>query len=396
MLSGRSRSDHDKDASFVISDDNESRPPARRPRRPRQDEPASQRANRADQGDLWSDPEPESPAGSPEASDGIDSFVSDLPPPQKEAPPAPRPYPSRPVSPPPVYEDYDDYEDYEAEYSMLRNPYVLAALAVAAAIILAVVVVIAFSSRGNGDLNGVAVTVDTPTPLPGQQLPGVQVKVLAVAAIREGPGLEYFELGLLKKDQEVSVVGRTEDSSWYQVVFLGSDLKGWVPDSALRLPANSDASIDIVTFTPIPKPSVEQPTATPPPETPTEEALGPPDVAVEILGNVCPANGPLTVVLHNVGDVALNSRQVVVTVSTPDMVLSEQTLSVTLGVGQIVPISTGQAVQAPRTLVAVVFLNEPQDIDPSNNVVTCVVSQDGGGGQSGTAVPPPIEDTPTP
>jgi uncharacterized protein YraI len=377
--------------------DDEQRPPARRPRRPRPDgsPPASGGPPRADQGDLWADTEAEPSSVAPSADDGIDSFVSDLPPPSEDAPP-PRPYVSRPVPPPPLYEEYDEYDDYNTEYSMLRNPYVLAALAVAAAIILAVVVVIAFSSNGKDGLNGVAVTSQTPTPLPGQQLPGVQAKVIAVAAIREGPGLEYFELGLLRNGQSVSVVGRTEDSSWYQVVFLGSDLKGWVPDSALRLPDNSDASIDIVVFTPIPKPSVEQPTPTPPAVTPTEEALGAPDVSVEILGNVCPTNGPITIALRNVGDVPLNSRQVVVTVSTPDVVLTEQTLSVTLDVGQIVPISTGQAVQAPRTLIAVVFLNEPQDVDPSNNVVTCVVSQSGAGGQSATAVPPPIDDTPTP
>jgi len=380
-----------------VTSDDEQRPPSRRPRRPRQDAspPASQGPQRADQGDLWADTEDEAPSTAPPGPThgDIDSFVSDLPPPEEEPRPA-RPYVSRPVAPPPLYEGYEEYDDYDAEYSMLRNPYVLAALAVAAAIILAVVVVIAFSNRGNDGFSGGAGTARTATPLPGE-LPGVQAKVIAIAAIREGPGLEYFELGLLRNGQEVSVVGRNEDSSWYQVIFAGSDLKGWVPHSALRPPDNSDSAIEVVVFTPIPKPSVEQPTATPLPVTPTEEALGAPDISVEILGNVCPTNGPLTIALRNVGDVPLNSREVVVTVSTPDLVLSEQTLSVTLGLGQIVPVSTGQAVQPPRTMVAVVFLNEPQDLDPSNNVVTCVVSE-GGGGQSGTAVPPPLDETPTP
>ncbi len=268
---------------------------------------------------------------------------------------------------------------------MLRNPFVLAALAVAGAIILAVVFVLVFSEGDNmaGNLGAVS---PTSTPLPGQ-LPGVQAEVIAKAAIREGPSLDFFELGLLNGGQQVNVVGRNEDSSWYQIIFAGTELRGWVPDSALRLPDGADGAIEVVLFTPIPKPSVEQPTPTPP-ATPTEEALGPPDISVEVLGNVCPASGPINLVLRNVGEVDLSDRRVVVTVSTQQGVVSQQTLAVTLAVGLIVPVNTGVAVQPPRTTVAVVFLNEPQDTDPSNNVVTCVVA---GGGRSSTAVPPPVE-----
>ena len=283
---------------------------------------------------------------------------------------------------------------------MLRNPYVLAALAVAAAIILAVIVVIVLGSGGNDGLGGGVTVSRSPTPQPGE-LPGVQAKVIAIAAIREGPGLEFFELGLLRNGQDVSVVGRTEDASWYQIIFAGSDLTGWVPDSALRVPEEAVAGIEVVVFTPVPKPSVEQPTPTPAVSpTATEEALGPPDVAVEILGNVCPSSGPLTVALRNVGDVPLNSRQITLTVSTSAGVISEQTLSVTLGVGQIVPINTGQDVEPPQTIVGVVFLNEPQDVDPSNNVLVCSAQDDDddeeGGGQNSTSVPPPLDETPAP
>jgi hypothetical protein len=290
-----------------------------------------------------------------------------------------------------VGDRYDEYDGYdEAEYSMLRNPYVLAALAVAGAIILAVVFVIAFSNGdGGGGIGGGGVTSNTPTPLPGDQ-PGVQAEVIAIAAIREGPGLDFFELGLLSKGQHVTVVGRNDDASWYQIIFAGSDLRGWVPDSALRLPEDSDDLVEVVVFTPVPRPSVEQPTPTPA-VTPTEEALGPPDISVEVLGNVCPTSGVLNVALRNVGDVDITGREVVVTISTPDGVLQEQTLALTLGVGQIVPINTGLEVEPPRTMVAVVFIDEPQDVDPSNNVVTCVVGG-GGPGQSATNVPPDSDD----
>jgi hypothetical protein len=299
-----------------------------------------------------------------------------------------------PARTPGTVEPYDEYDTYDdAEYSMLRNPYVIAALAVAVAIMLAVVFVIAFSSNEGGIGSVGGVNSRTPTPAPGE-LPGVQAKVIAIAAIREGPGLEFFELGLLRNGQDVSVVGRNDDASWYQVIFAGADLRGWVPDSALRLPDGADEQIEVVLFTPIPKPSVEQPTPTPP-ATPTEEALGPPDISLEVLGNVCPTSGVLNVAMRNVGDVDITGRQVVVTISTPDGVLSEQTLSVTLGVGQIVPINTGLEVEPPRTTVAAVFVSEPQDADPSNNVVTCVVSEGGGGpgpGPNSTTVPPSPND----
>jgi hypothetical protein len=356
-----------------VTSNREQPPRPSRPRRPRQDASSSgPPPQRADEGDLWADrEEPSAPAADEAVSDGIDDFVADLPPPYEEPPPAPTSARRRAAAPPPAYEAYEEDFDYdEAEYSMLRNPYVLAALAVAGAIILAVAFVIMFS-EGEDNPSGVVVTESSPTPLPGE-LPGVQARGLAKAAIREGPGLEFFELGLLNKDQEVSVVGRNDDSSWYQIVFAGR-LTGWVPRSALKLPDDADEAIEVVVFTPIPKPSVEQPTATPE-VTPTEDAAAtPPDISLEVLGNVCPASGDLNVALRNVGDVDIEGREITVTISTPGEVLSEQTLELTLGVGQLVPINIGMEVQPPRTMVAVVFAGEPQDLDPSNNVVTCVV-----------------------
>ena len=371
-----------------MTSDDDQRPPSRRPRQQGEDAtpPDSPAPPPADQGELWSD-QPSEPPQEPSLDDGLDDFIADLPPPEEEPVPATAPATSRqPVSQPPVYDRYDDHG--EAEYSMLSNPYVLAALAVAAAIILAVAFVLIFGEDDRGGSLGFVSA--TSTPLPGQ-FPGVQAEVIAKAAIREGPGLDFFELGLLTNGQDVSVVGRNDDSSWYQIVFPGTELRGWVPDSALRLPDGADGAIEVVLFTPIPKPSVEQPTPTPPPATATEEAFGPPDIAVEVLDNVCPDSGPINLVLRNVGDVDISGRQIVVTVSTPEGVVSEQTLVVNnLDVGDIVAVNTGVEVQPPRTTVAVVFANEPQDTDPSNNIITCVVAGEGGG-LSSPAVPPPAE-----
>jgi hypothetical protein len=303
------------------------------------------------------------------------------------------------VVPSPAYgDDSPDYEEEtayygDAEYSMLRNPYVLAGLAVAAAIVLAVFVVIIFGSSGDGG-NGVPGVVVSQSQTPTQTISGgLKARSVAVATIHEGPGREYFGIGTLPSGREVSVMGRDENSEWFQIVFEGASLRGWVLASALRLPADVDSVVAVVLFTPVPKPSVAQPTATIAIATPTEQALGAPDLRLSTLGNNCPQGEPLTLALSNVGSVAVTSRQMRITVSSTTGVISDSTVSVTLAPGQVVPVPTGQMVQAPRTTVTAVFVSSPQDADPSNNVVVCVVGSEGpggGGGGGGTAVPPPI------
>jgi len=391
------------------------RPPRRS--RPEPSEPGSLPA--ADQGDLWADAparEPEAPAPEAEAppDDALDAFISDLEPPDESseqvAPPAPVRAPGgrrhassatslaprSPVAPPYVDDDldYDDGSAYyagDSDYSMLRNPYVLAGLAVAVAIVAAVFVVILFGSGGGGDFNSGVVTRPL-TPQPGQSA-GLQVRSVAVAAIREGPGQEYLQIGLLFSGNDVSVLGRDADARWYEILVPNSNLKGWVPATALRLPDNASSLIAVVAFTPIPKPSVAQPTATVLAATPTEQALGAPDLELATLGGQCQAGEPITLALRNVGAVPVTNRQVSVTVATPGGVISQTNLSVTLAPGQAVPVSTGQKVQPPRTTISVVFVSSPQDSNPANNVVTCVSTGNGGGGPGGggaTAVPPPI------
>jgi hypothetical protein len=399
---------------------------ARRPRRARAEPPPSSPASR-DQGDLWSDTAtPAEPVAAEseaqalidaqgEASE-LDLFVAALPdaqPVERVEPPAPvRATGARrhatpassiavPPRPDPVPEyDYapDDYED--GGYSMLRNPYVLAGLAVAVAIVAAVFVVILFGSGGDGGGGGGGGVVSRPlTPQPGDD-GGLKARSIAIAAVREGPGRDYAEIGLLRSSQDVSVVGRNEQSTWYEIIYPASSLQGWVPATALRLPENSDALIQVVSFTPIPKPSVEQPTATAPAAaTPTEQALGAPDLELATLGGQCPAGQPVTLALRNVGVVPVNNRQVNVIVTTQNGNVSQSTMTLNLAPGQAVPIATGQVVQAPRTTFSVVFTSLPQDSNPSNNIVVCTAGAGGGSngpGSGSTAVPPPIGSTPDP
>jgi hypothetical protein len=277
---------------------------------------------------------------------------------------------------------------------MLRNPYVLAGLAVAGAIVLAIFVVIIFGSRGDGggsDLGGLVATgSETPTQT---STVGLQARSLAVATIHEGPGPEYFGIGTLPSGREVSIIGRDEDAKWYQIIFGGAGLKGWVQASALRLPADVTEKVAVVRYSPVPRPSVAQPTPVPPTAVPTENAQAAPDLKLATLGNSCPPNEPLTLTLSNVGSVPVNARQVRITVSSNTGVLFDTTQTITLAPGQAVPFATGQLVRPPRTTATLVFVSAPQDSDPSNNVVICVVGSEGSGGGGsggGTAVPPPI------
>jgi hypothetical protein len=365
---------------------------------------------------LWADPAPSAQPPNPpqpepqDADAGLDAFIADLPPPDEAEEQVVAPVPVRApgvrrrasaatslaARPEPALDDVYDYEDayYEddAGYSMLRNPYVLAGLAVAIAIVAAVFVVVLFGSGGDsgGGFNGV-ISNDSQTPQPGDD-GRIKARAVAVTAVREGPGRDYFEIGLVRTGNEVSLVGRTADSTWYEIIYPGSNLAGWVPASSLKLPDNAETLVKVATFTPIPKPSVVQPTATLPTATPTEQALGAPDLELATLGGQCQSNQPITLALRNVGSIPVNGRQVNVIVSTQSGVASQTTMTVTLAPGQVVPVSTGQVAQPPRTTVSVVFVSTPQDSNPANNVVVCTVGSGGGGGPGGgsTAVPPPI------
>jgi hypothetical protein len=398
----------------VTSEDQ--RPPTGARARRNSAQPPVQPTPAADQGDLWADPAPASqPAGPSEPSPdyaeaGLDAFIADLPPPDEAGDQVVTPAPVRApgarrrataatslaARPEPDIEDVYDYDDayYEddADYSMLRNPYVLAGLAVAIAIVAAVFVVVLFGSGGDsgGGFSGGVINNNSQTPQPSDD-GRIKARAVAITAVREGPGREYFEIGLVRTGNEVSLVGRTADATWYEIIYPGSNLAGWVPASSLKLPDNAETLVKVATFTPIPKPSVVQPTAALSTPTPTEQALGAPDLELATLGGQCQANQPITLALRNVGSVPVNGRQVNVIVSTQSGVASQNTISVTLAPGQVMPVPTGQVAQPPRTTVSIVFVSTPQDSNPANNVVVCTVGAGGGGpGGGSTAVPPPI------
>jgi hypothetical protein len=342
-----------------------------------------------------------------DAGDTLDSRPNLL----DTAPPLP------PTLDPDLEEEYED-DEYEDDYgegyyyhddqmSLLRNPYVLAGLAVALAIVMAVAVVFLFGRGGSGaggnggnNNSGAAVQTQTPRPGGGNAIPGaVNVKSIAQATVREGPDREYLELGLLRADQDVQVVGRNQDTSWYQIVFpRDSQLRGWVPKTALNVPEGALASLAVVTVTPIDRPTVAIPTSTPrPPDaTATPEATTTAndraDIGVVIAAD-CTPNSAIVLSINNVGNVPIE-HTIQVIVANNGLVEYDKAFQAKIAPGQSVPLNTGVQAKAP-SMTATVLLQGLQDVSAINNIASCNVSGSGGNSSGnnnsgGTNVPPPI------
>jgi uncharacterized protein YgiM (DUF1202 family) len=304
----------------------------------------------------------------------------------------------------PAYEydqPYEDgYEDDAQGAGMLRNPYVLAGIAVALAIIMAVVVVVFFGQGGEGGTGENSAGVNPLTPRAGQAA-GLRARSIASATVRDGPGLEFLELGLLRSNRDVTVTGRNGESTWFQIVYPeNSNLRGWVPETALRLPDDADDRLAVAESTPRPLPT-EEPTSTPVPATATPNVTSTPeatpvrenaDIAVTILGG-CSEGKSVEIALSNVGQVPLRSAPVRITVSHQGAALFDQTLATTMEPGQSAQLDTKVKAEAPSMTVTVV-LQDPQDVNAGNNIATCSVaggnSNNRGNNSGGGNVPPPI------
>ena len=308
---------------------------------------------------------------------------------------------------PPADDVYDDeYDEYavEPQPSMLRNPYVLAGLAVAGAVLLAVLVVFLFGQGGDGGSGANA--GETPDATAQGGAVGLVVRSIATAAVREGPGIDFGELGILRSGQDVDVLGRNEASTWYQIVFpRNSQGRGWVPASALRLPDDANNRLAVVVSTPVPRPS-PPPTSTfvPAANTPTPAATAAAtatpqatpepddddddnrtDIAIAFAGP-CTAGGPMTLTLRNAGSTVFNSQNVRVTVASQSGTVFDQTVAVTMAPGQSASMAvTGATAQPPSMTATVLLLGGAADSNPANNGATCVV-----GGSGPTTLPPPI------
>jgi hypothetical protein len=269
------------------------------------------------------------------------------------------------------------------EQPFLRNPYVLAGIAVAGAIVLAVLVVVIFGGSGGGSSSGGGNNGVLVAPLTPGATRGVPARSIASASVREGPGLESNPVAELLRGQDVEVIGRNADASWIAIYYPpGSQLQGWVPKTALSL--SSDATLlPVIAVTPVPRPTV--PTSTPPPE-PTQTATGTatptgtpapaggPDLAASVVPASCQMGQRLIVNVRNNGPAALTSRSITVLIQTAqgNQVALQSSPVTTLQPGESIDIDTNYIVNQ-RVIVVVDPLQALGDPNISNNRVDCAL-----------------------
>ncbi len=306
------------------------------------------------------------------------------------------PPPPAPSIEEPEYEYEDDEELYfEEPASMLRNPYVLAGLAVSVAIVLAVMVVFVFGKSGDtpggtadsGSTGGGAVAVNATAQSTVPAVAGLQVKSLTTATVHSGPGLDFLDLGLLRSNQDVQVVGRNDDASWFEIIFPpGSNFGGWVVASALKLPSDVTSKVAVVQPTPVPRPDVPA-TSTPPPATATPE--GNVDIAIHVPA-VCPANQPIVATVDNTGEVALKDVSLRIVVTQNGTTLYDATYQIqSLLPGQSVPPDIQTNAVAPSVTVTATLVGLTE-VNTDNNSASCSVGGSTTGSTGNNNVPPPV------
>lgn len=131
----------------------------------------------------------------------------------------------------------------------------------------------------------------TPTPTPTPALPGVVVNV--DLNVRAGPGTNYDRIGLIPAGNRVDIVGRTEDSTWWQIAFADvPDGLGWI--AAEYGQAENTDGVALAQVPPTPTPAAP-PTAAPTP-VPVEPTPPPVDFVVQnvrLFSN--PENGGISI-----------------------------------------------------------------------------------------------------
>jgi hypothetical protein len=261
--------------------------------------------------------------------------------------------------------------------SFLRNPIVICGLGglALAFLIVVVVLVIGHSTSNAGSDTGtkIASAGKTPTAGASDELQGITGKATSTLNVRSGPGNGYSVLGLLLKNAEVNITGRSDDGEWLQVEYpIHSNLHGWLMADSLDVKGDSTA-LPIATPEAIPlaeaptyeaRPTVEE--ETPVPEanaTPTPGAL--PDLVISdwlVSANV------LVVTVTNQGSGVLPMTAIEVSVfdSTGTTLLNGTTSApIALNPGASIDIRTGFSTLGAGEVVVIVDPNGK--IPESNN-----------------------------
>jgi hypothetical protein len=87
------------------------------------------------------------------------------------------------------------------------------------------------------------IPTDTPTPSPE-----AHVTTTETVNLRSGPGTNYDQVGTLQPDQTLPIIGRTADSSWWQVKTPSGP--AWVAASVVTA-INTDDTIPVVETSPL-------------------------------------------------------------------------------------------------------------------------------------------------
>ncbi len=112
-------------------------------------------------------------------------------------------------------------------------------------------------------------TVPPPTATPAPVLAKVLERTVNV---RNGPTTKNKIVSTLKKDAQITLVGRSADSTWYQVNLAGATEPGWVFGETLQIASGDPKTLPVAGPTPTPTKAGAAPPAVQP--TPTLSPLG--------------------------------------------------------------------------------------------------------------------------
>ena len=274
---------------------------------------------------------------------------------------------------------------YNDSRPILRNPVILGGLAVTAIALITVIVIVLLTGGSGGNGDATALVTKTPTPEQAASDGGLTGKATATINVRSGPSNNFEVLGVLRKGSSVSIVGKSEDASWLQVIYPPqSELHGWVAAGSLdvtgSLAAVAVATPDSIplatapTDAPITAEATPHPTATVTPTLTPQPAL--PDLVIS--GSLV-SGGSLVVTVTNQGSGTLTGA--VIDVSIFDVAgtkLLKATSSgvLTLKPGASIDIKTGYAAAgAPPQVLVIVYPNgKIQETDDTNNRLVVTLS----------------------
>lgn len=284
----------------------------------------------------------------------------------------------------------------ETRAALLKHPFVLAGVAVVALLGLTAAVLIIIDAARSDSSDASPVIIEpresqTPGPIARTATAqGVTGRTNTTTAVRRAPGVRSV-LGTLPRNTDVVVDGRSEESSWFRIIFPpDSELHGWVEAEDLDITGDP---LTLRVATPEPAAVVDLPTsdpdlqltpvATEPPEgTEEPEETPTPDPRLpDLVVGTTPvlSNGQLfiTVVNQGSGSAAGDLVVAIFTVDGSELLGGATVPGFTLAPGASIDIGTGYAVTQDQSLLLIVDPNgDIEETENTNNQITISVAVD--------------------